>query len=643
MGYIMLLKRKHSPQAVVWQTSVRVEGKPYPVHNSVYLGLLDDKGRLVKGQNTEALSPEMLEGLKKKGIAVSDAPPAHRGRVGMFLKRIPLDGTASSIVQSVGTYRLFHHLADASGLLESLKVAFAEDAEAVFALVCQKLDLKLRSYLLKDWAEGSPFEQSCISMTPKCISSLLSRLPPHRLSFCEAWYSQCGRPEDLIEDSTHLCTYSSGMGRELEEYGWTHHSEHGRQQLNFKSLVAMDTSLPVHYRIYPGSINDIGTVMETSEEMSHIAPGCSVTYVSDSGYFSRMNMQLLLNAGSNFIIEANWDSKTLAILHDLRDKLQASGEMTLRSENYAYRYEPCEYEIDVSQENLYRSKCISKKANDCPKTSIVNGYVYYSELEGGEFREKIRTASLQWCEIFQNYSFKDKNQAQEWLDTSTHGWGRYILLSESSSGKLHAEVNFKTMKQDTETAGFHVILYSGSKRSAKEVLALNHGRDPVEKLWRKVKTDLNSSALCTKLDSVTEGQVFIVWCAAILQTLLTNKLKEAGLAHSVNEALLAFRKIRLTYFKGQPLPATLTKDAKQLIVGMEIENEFPEFANMLKDAISEREAQKNRCKGEKPGKHPKYMLKVQKDGRSGEQARIEENKAKALEERQRKQGSPPTR
>ena len=81
MGYILVTSRKHGNPVVTWNTSHRVDGKATPVRTATYLGLLDGSGtKLVRSADMKELSPEILDGLEKKGIGMSSEAADPRGR-----------------------------------------------------------------------------------------------------------------------------------------------------------------------------------------------------------------------------------------------------------------------------------------------------------------------------------------------------------------------------------------------------------------------------------------------------------------------------------------------------------------------------------------------------------------------------------
>jgi len=157
-----------------------------------------------------------------------------------------------------------------------------------------------------------------------------------------------------------------------------------------------------------------------------------------------------------------------------------------------------------------------------------------------------------------------------------------------------------------------------------------HGRDPVEKLWRTMKSELDARSLMTKIDPATQGQIFIVWGAAVLHRMLADALEKAGLDMTVNEALIAMRKIRMMCMKDRTVAQTPPRKAKDIIVGLELEKAFPEYADSLASQIEARERTRKAQAGQKRrGRPVKLRLKADQNVASNDK------KAEEKEEKMR--------
>ena len=97
----------------------------------------------------------------------------------------------------IGVDRLLAALAKESGLKKSLVDAFEDNAEAVFALACHRLDSRQNLYLPQDWGKETPFAATAVNLSPKAVSRLTVQVERERLAFSKSWYEACGWPTYL--------------------------------------------------------------------------------------------------------------------------------------------------------------------------------------------------------------------------------------------------------------------------------------------------------------------------------------------------------------------------------------------------------------------------------------------------------------
>lgn len=596
MSFIEIVKQGKENR-VAWCTSKRVEGKKNPVKQSVHLGVLSAAGtELLKSSKLEALPDGVLEALAARGISYSGNTAKSSGRPSVYLQHVRLDDLSSSRTQTVGTYRVLKHFAEQSGFISALRHGYGENSEKIFSLMCQMLDTHMRGYLVQDWAAGTPFEAAVLKMTPKAVSELLGTLEDGRLPFCRKWYEGLGHPSRLIKDSTHFCSRTSEeTERELEEYGWDHHCDAGLRQFNVLSMSEADTGLPVYYRAYPGSINDVSTVTQTTDEMAFISPGAQFETWTDCGYFSDFNMGYMRDHHVGFIMEGRWNDRTSAILKEARMIPEESREMVCHGK-YSYTATPCSYCL----------KYVDGRGHDVQCT--VGGYVYYSKLEAAEKENAFMTSLNKWRQAFYNYDFVSREHAQEWLDTATDKFGKYLELNWNG-GRPAVSVRQGNVANVMDRYGYHIILQSGAEYSAQELIDNNHARDPVEKLWKTMKNEFDFKSAKTKSDSTTMGQTFIVWGASILYRLMLNAARKEGVGSTVNELLAPLRKIQLEYLKDKIIPRRMTASAIKVVVAMKLEDIFPEFSHDLQIPVAERKKAENKKVDDKRGKKAKFPLK----------------------------------
>jgi hypothetical protein len=195
------------------------------------------------------------------------------------------------------------------------------------------------------------------------------------------------------------------------------------------------------------------------------------------------------------------------------------------------------------------------------------------------------------AEKFRKMKFKNKDFAQKWLDEKTYQIGKFLILTEINTDGKHkfdVSINMDKIIEANEYAGVFLYL-SDLEYDSLELFKIIHGRDPIEKLWKNIKTDLDLKTLKTKLDSTTQGQIFIAWGAGVLIQLLREKIKKYELDFTLNELIANWRKIKMGMLRNYTYPKSLTKKSKEIIVGLRMENSFKEFKNELTNLIDIRD------------------------------------------------------
>ena len=239
--------------------------------------------------------------------------------------------------------------------------------------------------------------------------------------------------------------------------------------------------------------------------------------------------------------------------------------------------------------------------------------MYFCNSERAIKLDYFHSALQYWKQKFYEYKFTSPENAKEWLDTSTDGYGDYLTLfidgivynPKRKRGRppkkytYSVEFNKIAIEDKTKSYGYQFIYTNRREWGAEHVFSFNHSRDPIEKLWRIMKTDLDSATLGTKLDETTEGQIFINWGAAILKILIENELKDHELNLTFKQFFQQLRNIKVQKVKGQIIAKTLRKEAKDIICKLELKDLFPEFSYMLQGYKSPKKSTK--------GKKPKFQ------------------------------------
>lgn len=196
---------------------------------------------------------------------------------------------------------------------------------------------------------------------------------------------------------------------------------------------------------------------------------------------------------------------------------------------------------------------------------------------------------------FKKYEFRDKDHAQEWLNTCCSGFGKFFTLEWKEKQEPIININMDKVKELTCKYGVHVIVMRGFDIDALTAIKLNHEKDPIEKLWRTMKGSLHSKTLHTKLDETTLGKIFIVWGAAVLHSMVNKLIKKNEKNKlTVDEFLKNIRKIKIATIGKNKIYRRPPAKAIDAIVDNQIERLYSEFKRHLKEKIEKRENDKRK-------------------------------------------------
>jgi transposase len=165
-----------------------------------------------------------------------------------------------------------------------------------------------------DWYEGTSLvlESPQINLSSQRVSEFLGRLGESDIPdrFMARLLEGTDTKTTLVYDITSLSSYSQLIN--LLEYGYNRDGE-SLPQINLSLILDKDKGIPVMYDIYPGSIADVSTLTHTLQKIE--AHGIhNYLAIMDRGFFSRSNLEDLMDHRLSFIMAAKLQLKDLKLL-----------------------------------------------------------------------------------------------------------------------------------------------------------------------------------------------------------------------------------------------------------------------------------------------------------------------------------------
>ena len=101
------------------------------------------------------------------------------------------------------------------------------------------------------------------------------------------------------------------MTDNIARYGYDKNKD-GMPQIKYLVLFSLKNQRPVWFTELPGNVADVVTVNDVINELKALGIK-KVTFVTDNGYFSELNIGEMLGQGYNFITLGDVDSKWIEL------------------------------------------------------------------------------------------------------------------------------------------------------------------------------------------------------------------------------------------------------------------------------------------------------------------------------------------
>ena len=186
-------------------------------------------------------------------------------------------------------------------------------------------------YNLKTWYENSVLclDFPELPLKSQNISNLLAKVGDSDIPsiFMGKMLRNLGTKRTLMYDLTSFSSYSQLIN--LLEYGYNR-DDSDLPQLNLSMIVDKEKGIPVMYDIYPGSIVDVTTLKNTIKKIEAYGME-NYTLVMDRGFFSKDNIEELLNEKLPFIMPATMSLKSVK-------ELMSSAQKDIESPEYLHKF-----------------------------------------------------------------------------------------------------------------------------------------------------------------------------------------------------------------------------------------------------------------------------------------------------------------
>ena len=189
-----------------------------------------------------------------------------------------------------------------------LKKHFPNNYVQILALSTFLFQESSPSYLFPFWQDDHFLPSNIPKLHSKSISELYEQIGKNknnRLNFIKSWCKHINPKEGIYYDITSISSYSTN--NENIEWGYNRDKEY-LPQINLGYTCCQKTSLPLSYRVHPGSIVDVTTLKNTIKIFNSFNLN-NIFFILDRGFCSVGNIKEMYKNKMCFIQPMSYSLK----------------------------------------------------------------------------------------------------------------------------------------------------------------------------------------------------------------------------------------------------------------------------------------------------------------------------------------------
>ena len=433
-----------------------------------------------------------------------------------------------SKVVSYGNVYSLSEIAKLLKLQEILERCFPSKWHQILSVACYMLCEGNVMMHIDDW-----FDETEISFCDRLDDQQCSRLfagisYDERMCFFKEWVKLFTEQEYIAYDITSISTYSKGI--DIAEWGYNRDGEQ-LPQINLGFFYGAQSSLPIYYDMYSGSINDKSHLpfMLAGAKKLGIS---NVRFVIDRGFSSEDNLTLMKNKGYLFVtaMPGHW-VEAKKIIDQCKNVIRKIANRLSAFDVYVQSF-------DIE---LYGFKMKAHVYYD-PEKVALDEKEFYSHIE--KLTEDLKKIN------------KSGGVTKKYTDI--------FKVEGEKTSKFSFELDNEKIDERLSRAGFFILLSNDLNLNSHDTLTIYRGKDVIEKNFDQLKNSLDFKRLRTHVNKTTEGKVFVGFIALILRSHLLRKIKENVQIKNLtlDKALRELRKIKSVIFEDSSrmlLPVTKTQ------------------------------------------------------------------------------------
>ena len=416
-----------------------------------------------------------------------------------------------------GTYDILYRVASSSRIVESLHHAFDKDeADTILALAIMMVADPCSLRTMEDTVESTYLKRligTDVSLSSQRLSESLSYIGSDDDARCRYAEHMLDDSDVVIFDTTVLLTESKGV--DMAEIG-RKAKKVGMPQVNMGFVHSLKYKVPCHMKLFPGSINDVTTIMNLAEELPLICSSVSMI-VMDRGFYSERNIRKLYSKDIGFLMPIPSSKKIFktAISQSRKDLENPVNTFRFNGRTESYS--------DISM-NMPFKDIVDENGN--PVTSI--RVLVFLNFD----REKDELDTLyEDIEVIESRVRKDMVYDEDNISSVFYGKSKrrsLFSIKEGPEGNLVLERNRNAITFAARNCG-KLVLLTTSKEEPKRILDTYTQRNWIEVDYEVLKTYMEGGLDYVRSDASANGLMFVQMVATAIRMHLSERIRNTDL------------------------------------------------------------------------------------------------------------------
>jgi transposase len=455
---------------------------------------------------------------------------------------IPGSSPTTATAQIVGPSLILDSMSERLGLAKLLKSCFPQTYQQIIVMAY---------YLVMEGGALSFCSAWCKSHAPTLASSVSSQRISESLqsittdqkqTFLDRWMKKILEDDYLCYDITSISSYS--QINEYIKYGYNRDGE-SLPQLNLAILFGQKGQLPVYFQRMPGNITDVSTMPNLLKTFKALGIK-GLSYVLDKGFYSKKNVDELVNSSHKFLIAVPLNNKWLQkAIDDVYETIHGP-------EGY------CKLDDEI----LYVHTRIYLWGGKRHRCYL---HLYYNAKARAEAIDQFNEDLLIYKEELEKGKLNSKHQ---------DAYDSFFIITHTLKRGMRVTYNMEAVKQHINRyCGFQAIL-SNRIKDPVEALRIYRDKDVVEKSFDDLKNQLDMKRLRMHSSRATDGRLLVQFVALILMSALRKEMRKSQLIknYTVRELLKEMETLTKITYTGRygHILTEVTKTQQEILTKLNI-------------------------------------------------------------------------